>query len=271
MLGRARFLQTATPSTTLYGRFNGQREGRVLIVINESSGSDNFAANDVIKDMITCDEFQLENKGVNAYTLSCCARFIFTTNNDNCLRVNPDSRRYVVVEVSSALKGNTGYFRELSRVIDDAASRRAFYEFLMARDISAVDWINPRPVTEYLLDAIAMNLPYEHQFIKDLVLRAYHEEHGRRIDPRIVKRRTSDELYDEFTTWLASNHVRYETSRVRFGMKVSHLVRNEAKMTGFVGLTKSRRGHGTMYMLDVCKLVAEMRHGRWLTADEVQS
>jgi hypothetical protein len=267
MLGRGRFLQTATPSTTLYGRFNGQREGRILIVINESSGSDNFAANDVIKDMITCDEFQLENKGVNAYTLSCCARFIFTTNNDNCLRVNPDSRRYVVVEVSSALKGNTEYFRELSRVIEDPMSRRAFYEFLMARDVSTVDWINHRPVTEYLLQAIAMNLPYEHQFLKDLVLRTYREENARRIDSHLVKR-TSDELYDEFTAWLALNRVRYETSRVRFGMKVSHLVRNDAKMIGFVGLTKTRRGHGTMYMLDVRKLIAEMREERWLTAEE---
>ena len=39
-----------------------------MIVINESSGSDNFAANDIIKNMITCDEFQSEGKGTNAYT-----------------------------------------------------------------------------------------------------------------------------------------------------------------------------------------------------------
>ena len=43
-----------------------------------------------------------------------------TTNNENCLRVNPDSRRYVVIEASSALRGDTAYFRELSRLIDDS-------------------------------------------------------------------------------------------------------------------------------------------------------
>ena len=90
---------------TLYGRFNRQREGKILIVINESNGSENFAANDIIKDMITCDEFQSEGKGTNSYTMSCYARFLFTTNNENSLKVQPDSRRYVVIEVSSTLKG----------------------------------------------------------------------------------------------------------------------------------------------------------------------
>ena len=70
---RDKFLQTATPSTTLYGRFTRQREGKLLIVINESSGPDNFAANDIIKDMITCDEFLSEGKGTNAYTMNCYA------------------------------------------------------------------------------------------------------------------------------------------------------------------------------------------------------
>lgn len=95
------FLQTSAPANVLYGRFNRAREGKILVVINEASGADNFAANDVIKDMITCEEFILEGKGTNSYPINCFARFIFTTNNENCVKVNPDSRRFVVIEVSS--------------------------------------------------------------------------------------------------------------------------------------------------------------------------
>ena len=124
MLGsKDRFLQTASPSNTLYGRFNRVREGKLLIVINESSGSDNFAANDMIKDMITCDEFVSEGKGTNSYAIACFARFLFTTNNDNALKLTPDGRRYYVKEVSSALKGDYEYFRKLSAHIDDPHSR----------------------------------------------------------------------------------------------------------------------------------------------------
>ena len=218
--------------------------------------------------MITCDEFQLESKGVNAYTMTCCARFIFTTNNENCLRVNPDSRRYVVVEASSELKGNTEYFRALSRIIDDHASCYAFFRYLLARDISAIDWINHRPVTECLLQAIAMNMPYEHQFFKDLVLRLYRAENLRtRLDAPVLKR-TSEELFDAFSAWLLENNVRYETTRVRFGMRVGNLVRNEAKKKGFTGLSKTRWAHGTMYWLNVRRLVDELRQQQWLTPDD---
>lgn len=125
------FLQTASPSSTLYGRFTRLREGRMLIVINESSGSDNFAANDIIKDMITCDEFVSEGKNTNAYTIGCYSRFIFTTNNDNVLKVNPDSRRYFVIDVSSELKGNTEYFKGLSAHMENPHGRYEFYRRLM--------------------------------------------------------------------------------------------------------------------------------------------
>ena len=268
MLGRDRFLQTATPGSSLYGRFNRQREGRLLIVINESNGADNFAANDIIKDMITCDEFQSEGKGTNSYTMSCYARFIFTTNNENCLRVNPDSRRYVVLEVSSALKGNAPYFNELTAVIEDTEGRYAFYRYLMARDLSRVDWINDRPVSEYATQMVGMNLAYEHQFFKHVVMSAYHKNGLReRVDSPVVKV-MSDDLFEDFQTWLARDRVRYETTRTKFGIRITKLVRSDDKHTGFHGLKKSRRGQGVMYLMDVRRLVQELGEQRWLTSDE---
>lgn len=86
LVGAIKFLQTASPSSVLYGRFTRMREGRLLIVVNEASGTDSFAASEVIKDMITCDEFVSEGKGTNAYSIACFARFVFTTNNSNCMR-----------------------------------------------------------------------------------------------------------------------------------------------------------------------------------------
>ena len=268
MMGRDKFLQTATPATTLYGRFNRPREGRVLIVINEASGSDNFAANDVIKDMITCDEFQSEGKGTNSYTMGCHARFVFTTNNENVLRVNPDSRRYVVVETSSALKGNTEFFVSLARAHADPEVRVAFYRYLMARDIGGVDWINDRPITESFRQMVVQNLPYEHQYFKSLVLKEYHEKRlAERVDSPMVKL-TIETLYDGFVAWLSSNHVRYETTRNKFGLRLTKLVRDEEKQTGFGGLGKVRLGTGVTYKLDIRRLVTEMRQHRWLTEDD---
>jgi hypothetical protein len=135
--------------------------------------------------------------------------------------------------------------------------------------VSEVDWINDRPVTEYMLQMVGMNLPYEHQFVKQMVLRSYHEERlVERLDSPVTKK-TSDHLYEEFMEWLTLNHVRYDTTRNKFGMRMTKLVRCEEKKFGFEGVKKSRCGLGVVYRLDVRKLVDEMRQQRWLTPDEV--
>eukprot|EP00798_Chlamydomonas_sp_ICE-L_P032864 gene32864-biopygen12042 len=264
MVGADKFLKTATPANTLYGRFNRQREGRFLIVVNESNGHDNFAANDVIKDMITCDQFECESKGVNAYTMQCFSRFIFITNNDNCLRVNPDNRRYVIIETSSVLKGNTEYFNHLSGLIDDAESRVAFYKFLMARDIKGVEWIRSRPATTYMSQMVSMNLPYEHQFILHMI-QGLSVEHTNVVDSIIdyspsvsIKAET---LFDQFNDWLSTIRAsdKHETNLIKFGLKVSKLVRDDTKNLGLRGISKNRTNTGAVDYFCIKDVLDAMR------------
>jgi hypothetical protein len=268
MLGpKDRFLQTASPANTLYGRFNRGREGKFLVAINESTGSDNFAANEQIKDMITCDEFISEGKGTNSYPFACFARFIFTTNNDNCLKVNPDSRRYFIKEVASVLKGNTEYFKRLSSHIDDEHGRYEFYRFLMARDISSTDWFNDRPVTDYMLTMIDLNLPLEYQFLKETVASAFS-----RGDPVIHVQLVK--LFRHFITWAARRQI--SASKLegmndkKFGVRMSKLVFTDAMNTqGFKGVTKARSGQGIVYSFDVPLVADELVRKRWAAPDEL--
>ena len=139
----------------------------------------------------------------------------------------------------------------------------------MARDVRGVDWINDRPVTEYMLQMVGMNLPYEQQFFKHTVLKAYHDGGLKgRVDAPILKR-TLESLYEEFNDWLASNRMRYETTPAKFGVRMTKLVRSEERHTGFRGLTKVRLGQGVVYKLDVRRLTAELAEQRWATDEEV--
>ena len=266
MMGTDRFLQTASPANVLYGRFTRLREGKLLVVINEANGADNFAANDVIKDMITCDEFVSEGKGTNAYSVACFARFIFTTNNDNCLKINPDSRRYVVLDVSSEMKGDTTRFNLLSKHIDDEHGRYEFYKLLMARDISKVDWINSRPITQGQLDMIECSMPMEQQFFKHIVLEAFHKHHHEQL----VKSRL-DELFQGFESWLDRNKNIPRSSgnsAKKFGIRLSKLVWTPENVSGFKGLSKTRHGAGVVYNLTINMLASELVEKRWAAADE---
>jgi hypothetical protein len=108
--------------------------------------------------MITSDTFVWEAKGRDGVQMRAYDRFVFTTNSANCLKINPDSRRFVVYEVSSELKGNASYFKGLSGHIADEHARYEFYQLLMRRDIGDVDWINSRPLTKYYDRMVEMNL-----------------------------------------------------------------------------------------------------------------
>ena len=261
------FLQTSSPSSTLYGRFTRLREGKLLIVINESSGSDNFAANDIIKDMITCDEFVSEGKGTNAYTVACFARFIFTTNNDNCLKINPDSRRYFVIEASSELKGNQDYFKRISAHIDDLHSRYEFYRLLLDRDISGVEWANDRPVTDGLLQMISLNMPMEHEFIKEMVVHAFNQKQGDVADESIITR--LDSLHRRFLDFLLSRDKRIDgLTAKKFGIRLTKLVWTETNITGFRSITKSRTEQGMVYTFKIKSLADEMVQKKWASKDD---
>jgi len=265
MMGADRFLQTASPSNVLYGRFTRLREGKLLVAINEANGADNFAANDVIKDMITCDEFVSEGKGTNAYSVACFARFIFTTNNDNCLKINPDSRRYVVLDASSEMKGDTARFNALSKLIDDEHGRFEFYKLLMARDISKVDWINSRPVTQGQLDMIECSMPMEQQFVKHVVNTAFHR------NEHVLKMRL-EELFQGFEAWLDRNRNipsrSAGNSAKKFGIRLSKMVWTPENVSGFKGITKARHGAGVVYNLQIDVLASELVEKRWAAADE---
>jgi len=266
MLGPDKSLNTSSPKNTLYGEFTQLREGKFLIVINEANGADNFAANDIIKDMITSDTFVCNAKSQNSYSIECYARFIFTTNNDNCLKVESGSRRYQVINVSSELKGNTDYFKDLSAIIDDPHSRYEFYKYLMDRNISSRDWINDRPLTESFTDMVSMNLPFEFHFIKDLIM-------SQDVDQNDKLTRTAEELFQQFNAWMQVNVVseqaraRHNTSSIKFGVTLSKLVATDSNRAGFKSVIKSRKAAGVLYTFDIAGMQREMVEKHWVTSD----
>lgn len=272
MVGRDKCMQTANPAQHLYNRFTSQREGKMLIVVNEANGADNFAANDILKDLITSDTFICEGKGTNAYEMACFARIIFTTNNENAVKVNPDSRRYVVIQVSSQLKGNTAYFNELSKYIEDEHGRYEFFRFLMERKIDHVDWINDRPVTHYTLQMFDMNLSMEFQFIKDIIMRAYCERKNE------VLGRVSG-LLQEFIEFIQNRcgHNAAATTRImqslnekKFGLRLSSLAWNDTTNSHmFKAIVKDRDMRGVLYKIDTTLAIQELKERRWMTQDEL--
>ena len=177
--------------------------------------------------------------------------------------LNPDSRRYVIFEVSSALKGNTDYFRHLSRFIDDAHCRYEFYEYLMARDISNVDWVNDRPISAFYSQMVEMNLPKEFEFLRDVVIMPEFA-----AGPGKTVRFDAKSLFEKFLEWLSysTSTAAYNTNTTKFGCKMSSLCHGESS-DNLEGCVKERKAEGVVYTFNVDVVVDAMGKRMWFGND----
>lgn len=266
LIGEDKCLNTSTPQTTLYGQYTNLREGKYLVVINEASSSDNMPFSNQLKDMISSPSFVCNAKYVNQNETRCYDRFIFTTNNDQVIKIENGDRRFLPIDVSSELKGRADYFARLSAIMDVADVRRDFYRHLMSRDLSRrTDWAGQRPLRVGFSNMLSTSLELEYQFIRHIVLRAEED-----IEMLL------DDLFEMFRTWLISNgpsNGKYFTTNLRFGHKMTKLLPNKEKPTAmaFQSIRKQRDSRGMIYRIDVQGCIKEMLARHWITMEDIPS
>jgi hypothetical protein len=137
--------------------------------------------------MITSTYFNYEQKGISPVALKNFARLVFTTNNILCAKINDNTRRYVVYETSNKMIGNTKYFTEFASYMNNTKNQKAIMEYLRSIDITDINWITDRPITETYealkslsIDPILKYFSYlvEKNFNKKELIITTHELHN---------------------------------------------------------------------------------------------
>jgi len=148
MIGEEYYYETADPEKDLLSRFSVGRKWRLLIDLDEANSKDTFTNSEKLKNAITSKTYNYEQKNVDPIKLRNFARLTFTTNNMLCAKITDNSRRYVVYETSNECVGNAQYFKQFASYMGDTRNQKAIMEYLRTIDISKVDWIGERPITE---------------------------------------------------------------------------------------------------------------------------
>lgn len=147
IIGKEYYFETPNPEKDLFGQFSNGRKYKLLIDIDEANSKDTFANSELLKNMITSEHFNYEQKGIDPIELPNFARVVFTTNNLLCAKITDSTRRYVIFETSNSRIGEQRYFEDLLTYFKDVRNQKAIIEYLRGIDISKVNWIRDRPLT----------------------------------------------------------------------------------------------------------------------------
>uniref|UniRef100_U9T848 NrS-1 polymerase-like helicase domain-containing protein n=1 Tax=Rhizophagus irregularis (strain DAOM 181602 / DAOM 197198 / MUCL 43194) TaxID=747089 RepID=U9T848_RHIID len=133
----------------ILGRFNSAIQARKLIVMNETgmSSGEWHKFNGHLKSLITEGMVSIERKGIETKRIRDFTRFMVTSNQDAPLKIDIGDSHVVCFDVSSRCRGNTVYFKQLGKVLDDPDAPGVVMRYLLSRDLSDFE---PQEIPKYL-------------------------------------------------------------------------------------------------------------------------
>jgi hypothetical protein len=234
ILGRRLSFETANPAGELFSKFSKGRKEKLLITINEANGKDTHCNSDLIKDMITSTTLNYEQKGIDSIELNNFARLLWTSNNQNPLKIELKDRRFVVLESGEQYIGNVEYFDRLVAYSKDPRNAFAIWEFLKNRDLSNVHLARDRPITKAYRDMQESSIPVHYRFLNSMVYEYDENE----------VTMTSQRLFKEFTDWQTRNRHNVPIASNSFGKLIKALADKPKS-----GIAYCHSKKGTLYNL----------------------
>jgi putative DNA primase/helicase len=214
----------------IIGGFNSQLSGKLLVIGDELVGYAGFKKSDFIKGMLTSPNISITKKGVDTIAEKSFQRYIFTTNNEETLRISNNDRRICIIGVSSSKVCDFQYFKALTVEMDELDNIKGLFDYLNTYDLSTYDF-RKAPKTALKTETINNQLDDIYHWFID-----YADSCGttRKKEFSI----TSKEAYDSYSDYAGKN-----TRRKDFNTKMLKLLKCEYK----------KRNTGRCYVFDIDK------------------
>ncbi len=215
IVGRRHFAHI-THQSHLTGRFNSYLADKLLVFVDEALWAGDKQAEGILKGLITEPRLVIEPKGKEAFTVENHVRLLIASNNDWVVPAAFDDRRFFVLSVSGAKRGDHQYFQSLYEEIE-GGGRAAFLHYLLTTDLPEVN-LREIPQTDGLLDQKIRSLDAVAAFWWDQI------SEGDLWDTQAENGYlTREEVYGGFVKFCASRRQRAETTHF-FWRKTEQLI-----------------------------------------------
>ncbi len=123
-----------TQSRHLTGNFNSHLLNVLFLFVDEAFWAGDRQGEGTLKALITEHQLMIEPKGVDPFQMPNRLKIMMSSNNDWVVPASEDERRYFVLDVSEARKGDRAYWDALHAALDNG-ERAAFLDYLLTLDL----------------------------------------------------------------------------------------------------------------------------------------
>ena len=198
------------------GDFNKELEGKVLLILEEMSGSktgDWISFANRLKDFIDGKVLIIEEKGKTPYPVTNIISLLINSNNSKAVRLDRDDRRYFIPDISDQYVGNTEYFDMLGKAMNTPKVGEAFYSFM--RNYAMTYSFDERKLP--IADAKRM-----------MISEAVHNVHLYIKQEYLIKNmnldKLSSNLHNHYKTWVKDNFNSKKPSSIQeFSQKMKEI------------------------------------------------
>lgn len=212
LIGSKYFFITDNIERDAFGHFNPNMKDKLLIVFDEM---DNIGIkySDRIKSVVTGPTIVINEKNKGEQVNKNNARYIFFSNNDFCIKIEKEDRRYLPIECE--LKpNNKEYHTKFIKIMNDTKMQRLFYDHLLSIDVDeSYDFQKNRPDTKLYQELKLLSTePYE-KFLLHLGTNNTNND--------ITKEFTSTELCSLYNQYASENNISFNYNPISLGIKLS--------------------------------------------------
>ncbi|MBB76568.1 MAG: hypothetical protein CMJ75_18845 [Planctomycetaceae bacterium] len=204
-------------SSHLTGNFNAHLRDCVFLFADEAFFAGDKRHESVLKTLITERHLVIEAKGVDAEPARNCVHLVMASNEEWVVPAGFGDRRFFVLNVSDAQRGNPGYFRSIQADLDDGGYE-SLLAFLLAYDLSDFEVRNV-PKTKGHDQQKKYTMPVEKEWWFQKLVEGFLAPAG--SGPSWPREIPKEDLYSEFVDYATARRMPRITSKTAFAKVLS--------------------------------------------------
>jgi len=223
----------------ILGRFNSHLKHAILILADEAIWGGHKKEVGALKSLITEPRLFIEAKGKDGYWIDNFKHLIISSNEDWAVHLDPDDRRFFVLDVSAERKEDFEYFDQVRKQLENGGYEALMYD-LLHEDLTKFD---PKVMPE---NYAGFDMKLESASSIDRFIYASlkegcwdHANIGPSADLKDLK---IDHFYDNYKTWcerekqiiLRKEQVGKRLRAIIPGMKAKRTPREESPTRSFI-------------------------------------